>query len=36
MRNKLGLKPVLAQAPVRLRDYYTCDLPSVASLTLPL
>jgi len=35
VRNKLGLKPVLAQPPVRLRDYYTCDLPSVASLTFP-
>jgi hypothetical protein len=32
---KYGLKPVTAQPTVRLRDYYTSDLPSVGSLKFP-
>lgn len=36
MKNKLGLKPVIAQPRVRLCDYYTSDLPIVDSLKFPL
>jgi hypothetical protein len=36
VKYKLGLKPVLEQPRVMLRDYITSDLPSVDSLTFPL
>ena len=36
MKYKLGLKPVTRQPDVRLRDYYTSDLPDVGSLKYPL
>ncbi|MBO0882208.1 MAG: hypothetical protein J2P17_18100 [Mycobacterium sp.] len=36
MKYRLGLKPVTTQPLVRLRDYYTADLPTVDSLKFPL
>lgn len=36
MTFKYGLKPVIEQPRVKLRDYYTSDLPSVDSLKFPL
>lgn len=36
MTYKLGLKPVVEQPRLKLKDYYTPDLPAFDSLTFPL